>query len=44
MRLTTDAKLRAQLGGNGPRVLRSLPSLADTVDGFRHLFKEARLG
>jgi hypothetical protein len=35
--------LRAQLGGNGPRVLRSLPSLADTVDGFHRLFKEACL-
>jgi O-antigen biosynthesis protein len=43
-RLVTDAKLRAQLGGNGPRVLRSLPSLADTVDGFHRLFQEARLG
>ncbi len=43
-RLVTDAKLRARLGANGPRVLRSLPSLADTVDGFHHLFQEARLG
>ena len=42
-RLVTDARLRAQLGGNGPRVLRSLPSLADTVDGFHRLFKEACL-
>jgi GT2 family glycosyltransferase len=41
--LVTDAKLRARLGGNGPRVLRSLPSLADTVDGFHRLFKEACL-
>jgi GT2 family glycosyltransferase/glycosyltransferase involved in cell wall biosynthesis len=43
-RLVTDAKLRARLGGNGPRVLRSLPSLADTVDGFHQLFQQARLG
>lgn len=43
-RLVTDANLRARLGGNGPRVLRSLPSLADTVDGFHHLFQQARLG
>jgi GT2 family glycosyltransferase len=43
-RLVTDAKLRARLGANGPRVLRSLPSLADTVDGFHHLFQQARLG
>ncbi len=43
-RLIADAKLRAQLGGNGPRVLRSLPSLADTVEGFHKLLKEARFG
>jgi glycosyltransferase involved in cell wall biosynthesis len=43
-RLVTDRKLRARLGANGPRVLRSLPSLADTVDSFHQLFREARLG
>jgi glycosyltransferase involved in cell wall biosynthesis len=43
-RLVTDAELRARLGANGPRVLRSLPSFADTVSGFHRLFLEARLG
>jgi O-antigen biosynthesis protein len=43
-RLVTDAELRARLGAHGPRVLRSLPSLADTVNGFHRLFQEARLG
>jgi GT2 family glycosyltransferase len=43
-RLVTDAELRARLGANGPRVLRSLPSIADTVTGFHRLFLEARLG
>jgi O-antigen biosynthesis protein len=43
-RLVADAKLRARLGANGPRVLRSLPSLVDTMDGFHRLFQEARLG
>jgi O-antigen biosynthesis protein len=43
-RLVIDTTLRARLGANGPRVLRSLPSLADTVDGFHHLFQQARLG
>jgi glycosyltransferase involved in cell wall biosynthesis len=43
-RLITDTNSRSQLGANGPRVLRSLPSLADTVNGFHQLFREARLG
>ena len=43
-RLVTDVELRARLGANGPRVLRSLPSIADTVNGFHRLFQEARLG
>jgi O-antigen biosynthesis protein len=43
-RLVTDVELRARLGANGPRVLHSLPSIADTVTGFHRLFLEARLG
>jgi O-antigen biosynthesis protein len=43
-RLVADTKLRARLGANGPRVLGSLPSLVDTVDGFHRLFQQARLG
>ncbi|MBV9971239.1 MAG: glycosyltransferase, partial [Xanthobacteraceae bacterium] len=44
VRLAGDTKLRSRLGANGPRVLRSLPSLDDTVKGFHQLFQEARLG
>ena len=43
-RLITDAELRDRLGANGPRVLRSMPSLADTMRSFDRIFREARRG